>query len=68
MTRAKDVQVYSIDYDTRVFRSQTWDKLKFEVEYGLSRGTTANSFLIVGDKIALIDPPGRVPLYPPSAF
>lgn len=59
MTKAKDVQVTIIAQDTKVFRSRTWDRLKFEIEYGLARGTTANSFLIEGDKIALIDPPGE---------
>lgn len=59
MNTAKDVQVGSIGLNTRVFRSRTWDRLKFEVEYGLSRGTTANSFIIEGNKIALIDPPGE---------
>lgn len=55
----KDVQVCNIALETRIFRSRTWERLKFEVEYGLSRGTTANSFLIEGDKTALIDPPGE---------
>jgi flavorubredoxin/flavin reductase (DIM6/NTAB) family NADH-FMN oxidoreductase RutF len=59
MNKPKDVQVGSIGLNTRVFRSRTWDRLKFEVEYGLSRGTTANSFVIEGDKIVLIDPPGE---------
>ncbi|MBL1209570.1 MAG: FprA family A-type flavoprotein, partial [Geminocystis sp. GBBB08] len=59
MNQPKDVQISSIGLNTRVFRSRTWDRLKFEVEYGLSRGTTANSFIIEGDKIALIDPPGE---------
>ena len=59
MNQARDVQIASIGADTKVFRSRTWDRLKFEIEYGLSRGTTANSFLIEADKIALIDPPGE---------
>ena len=59
MNKARDVQVISILSNTRVFRSRTWERLKFEIEYGLSRGTTANSFLIEGKKIALIDPPGE---------
>ena len=59
MNKARDVQVASISLDTRVFRSRTWDRLKFEIEYGLSRGTTANSFLIEGDKVALVNPPGE---------
>jgi len=59
MTRSKDVQIAPIALNTRVFRSRTWDRLKFEVEYGLGRGTTANSFVIEGEKVALIDPPGE---------
>ncbi|MBD2577084.1 diflavin flavoprotein [Oscillatoria sp. FACHB-1406] len=57
--KAKDVQVYPITTDTRVLRSRTWDRLKFEIEYALQRGTTANSYLIQADKIALFDPPGE---------
>ena len=59
MNQTRDVQVASISLDTKVFRSRTWERLKFEIEYGLSRGTTANSFLIEGEKVALIDPPGE---------
>ncbi|MEB3830281.1 diflavin flavoprotein [Phormidium sp. CCY1219] len=58
-TKTRDVQVYLLEEDTKVLRSRTWDRLKFEVEYSLAKGTTANSFLIEGDKIALIDPPGE---------
>lgn len=57
--KAKDVQVYPITADTRVLRSRTWDRLKFEIEYALQRGTTANSYLIQADKTALFDPPGE---------
>lgn len=57
-TRLKDVQVAEIGADTRVLRSRTWDRLKFEAEYARQRGTTANSYLIQGEKTALIDPPG----------
>ncbi|MDY7014888.1 MAG: diflavin flavoprotein [Cyanobacteriota bacterium] len=57
--KAKDVQVYPVTTDTRVLRSRTWDRLKFEIEYALQRGTTANSYLIQADKIALFDPPGE---------
>ncbi|MEY2983527.1 MAG: hypothetical protein RLZZ568_144, partial [Cyanobacteriota bacterium] len=57
--KAKDVQLYPIAADTLIFRSRTWDRLKFEIEYGLQRGTTANSYLISADKIALFDPPGE---------
>ncbi len=58
-TRPRDVQFSPIDLDTYVVRSRTWDRLKFEIEYGLQHGTTANSYLIKGDKIALLDPPGE---------
>jgi flavorubredoxin/flavin reductase (DIM6/NTAB) family NADH-FMN oxidoreductase RutF len=55
----RDVQVLPIAADTTILRSRTWDRLKFEIEYALQRGTTANSYLIQADKIALIDPPGE---------
>ena len=58
-TKQGDVQVFPIAAETTVLRSRTWDRLKFEIEYGLQRGTTANSYLIRADKIALIDPPGE---------
>lgn len=58
--KPRDVQVVAIEAtDTTVLRSRTWDRLKFEVEYSLQRGTTANSYLIQADKTALIDPPGE---------
>ncbi|BAZ45115.1 flavin reductase domain protein FMN-binding [Chondrocystis sp. NIES-4102] len=59
VNKAKDVQVFPVATNTRVLRSRTWDRLKFEIEYGLQKGTTANSYLIEGDKIALLDPPGE---------
>jgi flavorubredoxin/flavin reductase (DIM6/NTAB) family NADH-FMN oxidoreductase RutF len=58
-TRKRDVQVLPIAAETTVLRSRTWDRLKFEIEYALQRGTTANSYVIQGDKKALIDPPGE---------
>jgi len=57
--KPRDVQVVYLDHQTTILRSRTWDRLKFEVEYSLQKGTTANSFLIQSDKIALIDPPGE---------
>ena len=41
--RQRDVQVADIGPGTQVFRSRTWDSLKFEVEYSRRRGTTANA-------------------------
>ncbi len=58
-TKQRDVQVLPIGAETTVLRSRTWDRLKFEIEYALQRGTTANSYLIQADKIALLDPPGE---------
>jgi flavorubredoxin/flavin reductase (DIM6/NTAB) family NADH-FMN oxidoreductase RutF len=57
--RPRDVQVADLAENTLVFRSRTWDRLKFEVEYSLQKGTTANTYLIQSDKIALFDPPGE---------
>ncbi|MBD2089195.1 flavin reductase [Microcoleus sp. FACHB-1515] len=58
-TRSRDVQVAQIASRTSILRSRTWDRLKFEIEYARQRGTTANSYLIRGDRTALIDPPGE---------
>lgn len=57
--RPRDVQIAEIAPDTIVLRSRTWERLKFETEYNRHRGTTANSYLIRGDRTALIDPPGE---------
>ena len=54
--QARDVQAIYISADTLALRSRSWNRLRFEVEYGLEKGTTANSFLIQDQ--ALIDPPG----------
>jgi flavorubredoxin/flavin reductase (DIM6/NTAB) family NADH-FMN oxidoreductase RutF len=54
----RDIQIYPLAPNTTALRSRTWDRLKFEIEYNLGHGTTANSFVIKGDKKALIDPPG----------
>ena len=35
------------------------ERLRFEVEYGLERGTSANSFFIPGPEATLIHPPGE---------
>lgn len=58
-SKPRDVQVLPIGAETTVLRSRTWDRLKFEIEYALQRGTTANSYVIQGDKKALFDPPGE---------
>ncbi|AFY72137.1 beta-lactamase domain protein (plasmid) [Thalassoporum mexicanum PCC 7367] len=58
-TRPRDVQVAEIAPNTLILRSRTWDRLKFEVEYSRQQGTTANSYLLRGDRQILIDPPGE---------
>jgi flavorubredoxin/flavin reductase (DIM6/NTAB) family NADH-FMN oxidoreductase RutF len=57
--KSRDVQVAQIAQDTTVLRSRTWDRLKFEIEYSLQRGTTSNSYWIQAEKTALLDPPGE---------
>ena len=58
-TKPRDVQILPIGTDTIVLRSRSWARLRFEIEYALAKGTTANSYLIQGDKNALLDPPGE---------
>ncbi|HEY9827157.1 MAG TPA: FprA family A-type flavoprotein, partial [Stenomitos sp.] len=58
-TQPRDVQVMPIGAETTIVRSRSWTRLKFEIEYSLQRGTTANAFLIRADRLALIDPPGE---------
>lgn len=57
--KPRDVQVLPIATDTTVVRSRSWGRLRFEIEYALQRGTTANSYLIRSNKTALFDPPGE---------
>jgi flavorubredoxin/flavin reductase (DIM6/NTAB) family NADH-FMN oxidoreductase RutF len=59
LTKPRDVQVYPVGTDTTILRSRSWTRLRFEIEYALAKGTTANSYIIKGDKFALIDPPGE---------
>ncbi|HAE06143.1 MAG TPA: flavin oxidoreductase [Richelia sp.] len=59
ITKLDDVQVFTIGTNTKVLRSRSWKKLRFEIEYALAKGTTANSYVIESDKIALFDPPGE---------
>lgn len=59
LEKPRDVQLLAIAPDTLALRSRSWNRLRFEIEYALERGTTANSYLIRGDKLALIDPPGE---------
>lgn len=58
-TKKRDVQIALIGKHTKVFRSRTWIRLRFELEYSLQKGTTANSYQIKAEKTAIIDPPGE---------
>ena len=58
-TKPRDVQAIYIADETFALRSRSWNRLRFEIEYALEKGTTANSFLIQGKFLALIDPPGE---------
>ncbi len=49
------IQTAEISTDTTVIRSLDWDRDRFDIEFGLQNGTTYNSYLIRGDKIALVD-------------
>ncbi|MFB2917805.1 MULTISPECIES: diflavin flavoprotein [Aerosakkonema] len=49
------IQTSEIAAETTVIRSLDWDRDRFDIEFGLQNGTTYNSFLIRGDRIALVD-------------
>lgn len=49
------MQTGDIAPDTTAIRSLDWDRDRFDIEFGLQNGTTYNSFLIRGEKIALVD-------------
>ncbi len=49
------MQVSEIAVNTTVIRSLDWDRDRFDIEFELQNGTTYNSFVIQGDKTALID-------------
>ncbi|MBW4666375.1 MAG: diflavin flavoprotein [Cyanomargarita calcarea GSE-NOS-MK-12-04C] len=58
-TKPRDVQVLPIGTNSVILRSRSWARLRFEIEYALAKGTTANCYIIQADKVALIDPPGE---------
>jgi flavorubredoxin/flavin reductase (DIM6/NTAB) family NADH-FMN oxidoreductase RutF len=49
------LQVLNIAPDTTTIRSLDWDRDRFDIEFELQNGTTYNSFILRGDKTALID-------------
>ena len=49
------IQVEQLTTDTTTIRSLDWDRDRFDIEFGLQNGTTYNSFIIRGEKTALVD-------------
>ena len=41
--------------DSLAIRSLDWDRDRFDIEFGLRNGTTYNSFLVRGERTALVD-------------
>jgi len=49
------MQTAEIAPETTAIRSLDWDRDRFDIEFGLQNGTTYNSFLIQGERTALVD-------------
>ncbi|OKH19334.1 diflavin flavoprotein [[Limnothrix rosea] IAM M-220] len=49
------MQIAELAAETTALRSLDWDRDRFDIEFGLRNGTTYNSFLIRGEKTALVD-------------
>ncbi|MBD2356748.1 flavin reductase [Tolypothrix sp. FACHB-123] len=49
------IETAEIAAETTAIRCLDWDRERFDIEFGLRNGTTYNSFLIQGEKIALVD-------------
>lgn len=49
------LQTAEIALETTAIRCLDWDRDRFDIEFGLQNGTTYNSYLIRGDKTALVD-------------
>lgn len=49
------IQVQEIAENTTTIRSLDWDRDRFDIEFGLQNGTTYNSYIIRGEKLALVE-------------
>jgi len=49
------MDICQVTPDTTTIRSLDWDRDRFDIEFGLQNGTTYNSYIIRGEKIALVD-------------
>ncbi|KAF5832340.1 flavin reductase-like protein [Dunaliella salina] len=54
-TNRLQTQCLPVAPGTTTIRSLDWDRSRFDIEFGLENGTTYNAYLIVGDKVALVD-------------
>jgi flavorubredoxin/flavin reductase (DIM6/NTAB) family NADH-FMN oxidoreductase RutF len=53
--RRLTVEKVEIASETTAIRCLDWDRDRFDIEFGLKNGTTYNSFIIRGEKTALVD-------------
>ncbi len=49
------ISTADIATDITTIRSLDWDRDRFDIEFGLQNGTTYNSYIIRGEKLALVD-------------
>ncbi len=49
------LETVAIAPDTTTIRCLDWDRERFDIEFALNNGTTYNSFLVRGEKVALVD-------------
>ncbi len=49
------ISTAEIATNTTTIRSLDWDRDRFDIEFGLQNGTTYNSYIIQGEKLALVD-------------
>lgn len=53
--RRLTIETCEIAQETTAIRSLDWDRDRFDIEFGLKNGTTYNSYIIRGEKVALVD-------------
>lgn len=49
------IQTEKVNADITTIRSLDWDRDRFDIEFGLQNGTTYNSYIVRGEKVALVD-------------
>jgi flavorubredoxin/flavin reductase (DIM6/NTAB) family NADH-FMN oxidoreductase RutF len=55
VTKRLTMQTAAVAADTTTLRSLDWERDRFDIEFGLQNGTTYNSYIIQGEKLALVD-------------